>query len=308
MDRRSQGHGLQGNHRQMIECATMNPPSAGLLSFEGQVYNTQQAPWGMEVIQTPHFEPTSELQGMSCPSKRRLLTFPKGKAPYQTAFDLHTWQEPPEGFYGTTLSVPLALLPAEDLAATLLETPIPVDYSTNTNTFNDANMQTSHAQSPYFGDVGPTYGHRNTSDEAIPGSFLVEDVPNAVSTSSRCSRIAGGLINFLDPITNVDPHGAWGPLFHHDNTGVSRGWTNRGDGPARDVLEIPIWSLRLRGIRLPPQKYEKDVLKLYDRLEYEGANSRAAMGTNQMDLATRIPAARAGFAQGKQEVTRVTFL
>ena len=27
------------------------------------------------------------------------------------------------------------------------------------------------------------------------------------------------------------------------------------------------------------------------------------MGTNQMDLATRIPAALAGFAQGKQEAT-----
>src|SRR5271170_1645006 len=37
-------------------------------------------------------------------------------------------------------------------------------------------------------------------------------------------------------------------------------------------------------------------------------DSRAAMGTNQMDLATRIPAARAGFAQGKQEATRLTFL
>ena len=38
------------------------------------------------------------------------------------------------------------------------------------------------------------------------------------------------------------------------------------------------------------------------------ADSRAAMGANQMDPATRIPAARAGFAQGKQEATRVTFL
>ena len=37
------------------------------------------------------------------------------------------------------------------------------------------------------------------------------------------------------------------------------------------------------------------------------AGSQAAMGTNQMDPATRIPAARAGFAQGKQEATRVTF-
>ena len=38
------------------------------------------------------------------------------------------------------------------------------------------------------------------------------------------------------------------------------------------------------------------------------ADSRAAMGTNQMDPATRIPAARAGFAQGRQEATRLTFL
>jgi NTE family protein len=37
------------------------------------------------------------------------------------------------------------------------------------------------------------------------------------------------------------------------------------------------------------------------------ADSRAALGTNQMDPATRIPAARAGFAQGKQEAARVTF-
>jgi NTE family protein len=37
------------------------------------------------------------------------------------------------------------------------------------------------------------------------------------------------------------------------------------------------------------------------------ADSRAAMGTNNMDPATRIPSARAGFAQGKQEATRVTF-
>jgi NTE family protein len=38
------------------------------------------------------------------------------------------------------------------------------------------------------------------------------------------------------------------------------------------------------------------------------ADSQTAMGTNQMDPATRIPAARAGFAQGKQEATRVTLL
>jgi NTE family protein len=35
------------------------------------------------------------------------------------------------------------------------------------------------------------------------------------------------------------------------------------------------------------------------------AESQIAMGTNQMDPATRIPAARAGFAQGQQEAARV---
>jgi NTE family protein len=38
------------------------------------------------------------------------------------------------------------------------------------------------------------------------------------------------------------------------------------------------------------------------------ADSRAAMGSDMTDPATRIPAARAGFAQGKQEATRVTIV
>jgi NTE family protein len=38
------------------------------------------------------------------------------------------------------------------------------------------------------------------------------------------------------------------------------------------------------------------------------ADSLTAMGTNQMDRATRIPAARAGFTQGEREATRVVFL
>ena len=35
------------------------------------------------------------------------------------------------------------------------------------------------------------------------------------------------------------------------------------------------------------------------------ADSRAAMGVNQMDLATRIPSARAGYEQGKREAARL---
>ncbi|RAG84977.1 patatin-like phospholipase family protein [Streptacidiphilus pinicola] len=37
------------------------------------------------------------------------------------------------------------------------------------------------------------------------------------------------------------------------------------------------------------------------------ADSVAAMGTDQMDLATRAPSARAGYAQGRREAARLTF-
>jgi NTE family protein len=71
---------------------------------------------------------------------------------------------------------------------------------------------------------------------------------------------------------------------------------------------------QFEGLRRPPGA---DLASQVEALRKQGshvevitpdADSRAAMGTNQMDPATRIPAARAGFAQGKQEATRVTFL
>jgi NTE family protein len=54
----------------------------------------------------------------------------------------------------------------------------------------------------------------------------------------------------------------------------------------------------------------EDLRKQGSRVEVitPDADSRAAMGTNHMDPATRIPAARAGFAQGKRDAPRVTFL
>jgi len=73
---------------------------------------------------------------------------------------------------------------------------------------------------------------------------------------------------------------------------------------------------QFEGLRRPPE-WSVDLASQVEALRKQGSHvevitpdddSRAAMGTNQMDLATRIPAARAGFAQGKQEATRVTFL
>jgi NTE family protein len=71
---------------------------------------------------------------------------------------------------------------------------------------------------------------------------------------------------------------------------------------------------QFEGLPRPPE-WATDLASQVDVLRKQGshvevitpdADSRAAMGTNQLDPATRIPAARAGYAQGRQEATRVT--
>jgi NTE family protein len=73
---------------------------------------------------------------------------------------------------------------------------------------------------------------------------------------------------------------------------------------------------QFEGLRRAPE-WRTDLASQVEGLRKQGsrvevitpdADSRAAMGTNLMDLATRIPTARAGFAQGKREATRLTCL
>ena len=75
----------------------------------------------------------------------------------------------------------------------------------------------------------------------------------------------------------------------------------------------PLPQGQFEGLRRPPGA---DLASQVEALRQQGsrvevitpdAESRVAMGTNQMDLATRIPCARAGFAQGQREATRLTF-
>ena len=72
--------------------------------------------------------------------------------------------------------------------------------------------------------------------------------------------------------------------------------------------QTPQGAGQFEGLRRPPE-WGTDLASQVEALRKQGsrvevitpdADSRAAMGTNQMDPATRIPAARAGFAQGKQ--------
>jgi NTE family protein len=71
---------------------------------------------------------------------------------------------------------------------------------------------------------------------------------------------------------------------------------------------------QFEGLRRPPGA---DLASEVEALRQAGSHvevitpdteSRAAMGTNQMDLATRIPSARAGHAQGKLEAVRLSAL
>jgi NTE family protein len=80
--------------------------------------------------------------------------------------------------------------------------------------------------------------------------------------------------------------------------------------------QAPPQAGQFEGLRRDPE-WGTDLASEVEALRKQGsrvevitpdADSRAAFGTNMTDLATRIPAARAGYAQGKQEATRVTFL
>ena len=73
---------------------------------------------------------------------------------------------------------------------------------------------------------------------------------------------------------------------------------------------------QFEGLRRPPQ-WGTDLEGQVEALRQQGsrvevitpdAHCRIAMGTNQMNPATRIPAASAGYAQGTQEATRVSLL
>jgi NTE family protein len=102
-----------------------------------------------------------------------------------------------------------------------------------------------------------------------------------------------------------------------DNADLASGYANVVVlSPLGGRSQAPPEAGQFEGLRRPPE-WGTDLASQVEVLRNQGshvevitpdAGSRAAMGTNQMDPTTRIPAARAGFAQGKQEATRVRFL
>jgi NTE family protein len=101
-----------------------------------------------------------------------------------------------------------------------------------------------------------------------------------------------------------------------DNADLASGYANVLVLTPFSERSGPLPPGQFEGLRRSPE-WGNDLASQVEALREQGsrvevitpdADSRAAMGTNQMDPATRIPAALAGFAQGKQEATRVTFL
>jgi NTE family protein len=93
-----------------------------------------------------------------------------------------------------------------------------------------------------------------------------------------------------------------------DNADLAAGYANVVVlSPLGGRSQRPQEAGQFEGLRRPPE-WGVDLASQVEALRKQGshvevitpdADSRAAMGTNQMDPATRIPAARAGFAQGK---------
>ena len=120
----------------------------------------------------------------------------------------------------------------------------------------------------------------------------------------------------LVPTHNINgTHYIDGGVRSTDNADLASGYANVVVlSPLGGRSRTPPEAGQFEGLRRPPGA---DLASQVEALRKQGshvevitpdAGSRAAMGTNQMDPATRIPAARAGFAQGKQEATRETFL
>jgi NTE family protein len=95
-----------------------------------------------------------------------------------------------------------------------------------------------------------------------------------------------------------------------DNADLAAGYANVVVlSPLGGRNQMPPEAGQFEGLPRPPE-WGMDLASQVEALRKQGshvevitpdADSRAAMSTNQMDPATRIPAARAGFAQGKQE-------
>jgi NTE family protein len=128
---------------------------------------------------------------------------------------------------------------------------------------------------------------------------------------------AGTALPGSSPTINISgTHYVNGGVRSAENADLASGYTNvvvlspfggrsgtLPEGQFEGLRRPPEWGMDLEGQVKALRKQGSHV-----EVITPDADSQAAMGTNQMDPATRTPSARAGFEQGKQEATRMTIL
>ncbi|WP_020662654.1 patatin-like phospholipase family protein [Amycolatopsis benzoatilytica] len=141
---------------------------------------------------------------------------------------------------------------------------------------------------PLTRDCGVELADAVTASTAMPGLGPTHRAngKNYVNGGVRSSENADLAAGYATVVV-LSPFGGWGdaPLPPGQFEGLRK-------MPGTD-LKSQVAALREQGSRV-------EVL-------IPDADSRAAMGIDQMDPATRIPSARAGFEQGKREASRLKF-
>ena len=160
------------------------------------------------------------------------------------------------------------------------------------------------------------------------GPMIVVAVDAHTGELAAFDRDSG--VDLVDAVTASTALPGAGPTHsingtHYINGGVRSGENaDLASGYANVVVISPFGGLsqtppqagQFEGLRRDPE-WGTDLASQVEALRKQGsrvevitpdADSLAAMGTNQMDPATRIPAARAGLAQGKREATCVKSL
>ena len=147
----------------------------------------------------------------------------------------------------------------------------------------------SRHKMPYTADINPAYDFGNSCPELVPALILPDHIPNAAIGSSGSNENTGGLVNMPGLMMGLDPPRTWVvPPSRHSNGMEEGSETNTRNAPARNESNITTSSLRIRGARSPPQTYEHDVGRLYDRLIREGADIGAAMFLRYITFANGV--------------------
>jgi len=204
-----------------------------------------------------------------------LLTFLKGQAYPPAALGIDAWNtllEPRDASEVAYLPAPLAS--GGSLAAPQ-EGYVPIDLPAYFGALSSASMQTFQAQTPYASDVGLPYELRN---ELVQARELEGHIHNTIRGPFGSNEDIGWFMDVPGPIIAVNPRGVRAnPPFYHSNATAQGGWMNISDVPASNGPSTSTLSLRLRGGRSPPQAYEGDAERLYNRLIAEGADVGTTM-------------------------------